>query len=899
MALSRFFRRGRWDDERAEELRSYLEHEIDDNLARGMDPDAARGAARRKLGNETRVREEIYEMNTMRLVDAAWQDVRFGLRLLRRNPAFAAVAILSLALGIGANTAIFQLLDSVRLRELPVTRPGELAEVTIETHDNGFTGHFEGRHIQLTWPLYQQIREQQRAFTGLAAWGIATFNLSTGGARRPADGMWVSGNLFDVLGVPALLGRTLTDADDQRGCGSPAAVLGYGFWQREYGGDASAIGRTLRLDGHPFQIVGVTPASFFGVEVGHTFDVAVPMCSEALIRGADSLLDRPDGWFIAAVGRLKHGWTAAQASAQLGALSSGIMRTTLPRAYTPDDTKNYLAFTLTASSMRTGVSSLRREYETPLWLLLGISGTVLLIACANLANLMLARGSARRREMAIRLAMGASRRRVIRQLLAESAMLAVFGAAAGALLAGWLSRALVAFLSTASEAFYLPVAVDWRVLAFTAGLAAATCLVFGLMPALRATRTTPGAAMKASGRGLTDARERFGFRRALVVGQVALSLVLVVGALLFVRTFRNLLTLDAGFQQSGVLIVRTDLRGAGAAPERYAATNRELLDRIRAIPGVEAAASARIVPLSGALWNEFVLTDGAGQKAKQLVNFNAVSPGFFRTLGTPLVAGRDFDAHDLPSSPKVAIVNETFVRKVLGPGDPLGRTFSVEALRGGAGETFLIVGLVKDTKYGDLREAFTPIAFVPASQDEHPGPFGKLFVRSRLPLVSLTASATRAVADVDPQIVVDFEALRTRVENGLVRERLMATLSGFFGVLAGLLAVVGLYGVMSYMVARRRNEIGIRMALGADRGAVVWMVMREAGTLLAAGLCVGLLLAVAAAQSARALLFGLGPGDPATLALAAGGLAAVAAIAGYLPAARAARLDPTEALRDE
>jgi putative ABC transport system permease protein len=902
MSIARFFRRGRWDEERARELESYLAHETDEQIARGLAPEDARRAAQRRLGNAARIREEIYEMNTLGLVDSVWRDVRFGVRLLRRGPAFALVAILSLALGVGANTAIFQLLDAVRLRSLPVESPGQLAEVTIDNHGNGLTGRFEGRHIELTYPLYEQIRDQQQAFSAVAAWGMQTFNLASGGEKQPAEGMWVTGGFFDLLGVPAVLGRVLTPEDDTRGCGSPAAVLGYGFWQRRFGGDGSVLGRTLGLDGHPFEIVGVAPASFFGVEVGHSFDVAVPMCSEALIRGSGSALNEPDFWFIAAVGRLKPGWTPAKAAAQLGAISGGVMRATLPKAYAPDDAKSYLAFTITASSMRTGVSSLRRQYEAPLWLLLGIAGTVLLIACANLANLMLARGSAREREMAIRLAMGASRRRVVRQLLAESAMLAALGAAAGVALAGGLSRALIAFLGTATEPVVLPVALDWRVLAFTSGLAAATCLAFGLAPALRATRTSPGATIKASGRGLSESGERFGLRRALVVGQVALSLVLVVGALLFVRTLRNLLTLDAGFDQSGVLIVKTDLRGTGAAPERYAAVNRELLDRLRAMPGVEAAALSRIVPLSGSGWNDNVLTDAAaGRKPKQLVNFDAVSPGFFRTLGMPLLAGRDFDDHDLPSSPNVAIVSETFVRKVLGPGDAIGRTFRREGPSGGPGQEFRIVGLVGDAKYGDLREAFTPIAFVPVAQQAPAGsgPFGKFLVRSRLPLAALVASATRAAADVDPQIVVDFEALRTEVERSLVRERLMATLSGFFGLLAGLLAIVGLYGVMSYMVSRRRNEIGIRMALGADRGAVVRMVMREAGVLLVGGVGVGLVLAVAAAQTARALLFGLGPGDPSTLALSAAALGIVGALASGLPALRAARLDPTEALRED
>jgi putative ABC transport system permease protein len=897
MGLKRFFRRSKWDDERARELEAHLAIETDENVARGMSPRDARDAARRTLGNTTLVREEIYQMNTISVLDAAWRDLRYGARLLRLDPGFALVAIFSLALGVGANTAIFQLLDAVRLRTLPVTDPQELMEIRIAETTGGRTGQFSGRRPNLTNPLWERIRDRQQGFSGALAWSGAAFNLTAGGEARYAQGLWVSGDFFGTLGVPALAGRVLNAADDRRGCAAPPAVVSYGFWQREYAGNPGAIGRSLMLDGHSYEIVGVTPPSFFGVEVGRAYDVAVPLCAEPLSRGERSGLDKNDVWFLAAFGRLKPDWTAERASAQLAAISGPIFQETLPPRYRPEDAKNYLEFRLGAFDASTGVSALRRNYESPLWLLLATTGLVLLIACANLANLMLARATAREREVAVRLAIGASRGRVVRQMLAESLLIAAIGAAAGALLAQWLSRFLVNFLTSDNTPIFVDLALDWRIFAFTSVLAVATCLVFGLMPAIRVTGTAPGAAMKAGSRGSSDSRERFGLRRALVVLQVALSLVLVVGALLFVRSLRNLMTVDAGFRQDGLLVVNLDLRKAGIPVERRTALYDDITNRLDTLPGVTAAAQAFIVPVSGNGWNNNIVVDGVRQPDN--VNFNSVSAGYFETMGTPMLNGRTFNPQDTAASEKVVVVTEGFARKYFPKRNPVGQTFQVEEGQGQPRPYLHIIGVVKDTKYTDLREPFTPLAFFATSQEREPDSGLQVVLRSAAPLATIAAEVSAAVNSFSPAIITQFQTMESQVRDSLLRERLMATLSGFFGGLAALIATIGLYGVMSYMVARRKNEIGIRMALGAEGGHVVRMVMREAAVLLAAGVAVGLIIAVLAARTATALLFGLQPGDPSTLAMAAAGLGLVAMLASLLPALRASRLEPTEALREE
>lgn len=834
------------------------------------------------------------------LLDSLWQDFRYTLRLLRLNPGFFAVAAISLALGIGANTAIFQLIDSVRLRLLPVTHPEQLVDLKIAKNDHCCSGNFSDRNPNFTYAQWEQIRDRQQAFSGIFAWADHRFDLAQGGERRYAEGLWVTGRMFETLAIRPVLGRLIGNADDQPGCGAPGAVLGYSFWQREFGGDGRVVGQTISLDQRRVPILGVAPSNFFGVEVGRTFDVAVPACAEPLFAGTEnSHMAKRHHWWLAVMGRLKPGWTENRAISQLKTISAGVFENTVPPNYRPDQAKYYAGYKLTAAPAGSGVSSLRESYEEPLLLLLGIAGLVLLIACANLANLLLARASTREREMAIRLAMGAGRGRLIRQLLEESLLLSVAGAALGAVLAVFLSRYLVFFLSTGRNPLFLELGPNRRVLAFTAAVAIVTCLLFGLAPALRATRADPASAMKAAARGLTANRERFGLCRALVASQVALSLVLVVGALLFVRSLRNLLTLDAGFHEDGLLVAQVDISRLNFPFARRGVFLRELLDRVRATPGVDNAATAAIVPVSGSGWNQIVEVLGAKNQNRPVPWFNRVSPGYFQTLHTPLVAGRDFDEHDTSSSAPIAIVNQSFAAKYLVAPNPLGRQFRMLVGPGEPEKIFQIVGVVKNAKYRNLRDDFVPTAFLAAGQEQEPGVYANMIVRSRASIGPLLAGLRKTILSQNTGISIEFKVFKTQVGESLLRERLMAALSGFFGFLAAILASVGLYGVISYMVARRRTEIGIRMALGASRGTVMRLVGREAALLVGTGLIAGTALSIAVARTANAFLYGLRPTDPASIALAAVLLTSVAAAASFLPALRASRVDPMAALREE
>jgi predicted permease len=894
--------RRRVERELNDELRFHLEKQIEVKVARGMTAEEARYAALRELGGVEQIKEECRDMRRMSYIENFVQDVRYGLRQLRRNPGFAAVALLSLALGIGANTAIFQLLDAVRLRLLPVESPQQLAEVRL-TNLHGRMGSFFNWHAMLTNAVWEQIRANHEPFSGVAAWGPDDLNLAPRGEVHLVRGIWVSGDLFNVLGVHPLLGRTFTEVDDQRGCGAgPGAVVSYSFWQRELGGEASAIGKTLTIDYHPVEVLGVTPADFFGLDVGHTFDVALPICSQPVLGGEDNYLDTNYDWWLTVIGRLKPGWTLKKATAYLGSISPGIFGATLPSVYDAEHAKKYLAFKLAAYPAGSGISSLRENASDPLGLLLAITGLVLLIACANLANLMLARASAREREIAVRLALGAVRRRLIRQLLAESLLLAVAGAGAGLLLARTLARFLTSFLSTRFNEVFLNLNPDWRVFAFTAGVASVATVLFGLMPALRATRIAPGDAMKAGGRGLTADRQRFGLRRVLVISQVAFSLALIVVALLFTRSLRNLLTVDLGFQRTGILVTNLDFTQLHLAA-RHLTFKQELLERIRSTPGVDSAADAAIVPISGSSSNRTVWLEGSDPSQAKSPWFDWVSPDFFKTMGTPLLAGRDFNDHDTPNSPKVAIVNEAFVRQFSTGANPLGKRIWQKAELGQPQVAYEIVGLVRNTKYQDLREDYPPLIYVPMSQlDDCRGgcvDSDTILIRSSSPFAGLIPRVKQTIAQANPDISLEFKSLEGMIHDELIGERLMATLSGFFGILAALLATVGLYGVMSYMVARRTNEIGIRMTLGAGRGEITRMILREAGVLLSVGLGVGVVLALAGARAVGSVLFGLKPYDPLTLAAATALLAVVAVAASYLPARRATKVDPIVALRYE
>lgn len=885
-------------DELDSELGSYLSHEIDRNMATGMTPREAAWAARRKIGNMTKIKETSREMNPFPSFEGVWQDIRYGARLLRTNPGFTAVAVISLALGIGANTAIFQLVDSVRLRPLPVPHAEQLAELQIAPNEHCCSGNFSDRHPNFTFAQWDQIHNRQQAFSSLLAWGDTQFNLANGGEVRMASGLWVSGGFFDTLEIQPHLGRLITPADDRAGCGSAGVVISDAFWHGHFGADPAVVGKKLSLSGHSFDVIGVTPAGFSGVDVGQTFDVAAPICAEPLVDGENSHISKRHHWWLAIMGRLKPGWTVERASAQLKAISRGVFENTVPPVYRPDQAKYYAGYQLTALPAGTGVSSLREDYNVSLLILLGIAGLLLLIACANLANLMLARASAREREMAIRLAIGASRARLIRQLLAESFLLASSGAVLGILLAQYLSRYLVWFLSSGENSMFLALDPSWRVLGFTAAVAILTCFLFGLTPAIRATRTAPAAAMKASNRGLTANRERFGLRRALVVTQVALSLVLLVGALLFVGSLRNLTTLDAGFRQNGLLITRLDWSPLKLSPERRYDLQEELLTRIRSLPGVEQAASVRIVQGTGAGWNEIIEIPEQPSHDRMIPWFDRVSGNYFRTMGTAMLAGRDFSDRDTPSSPAVAIVNQAFAKKFLGGASPLGKHVRVLVGPGEPPEFYEIVGLVQNSKYQSVRQDFVPVVFVAAHQEKEVPSQGSIILRSSS-LVSAMNAVKGAVQGENRSISIEFQVLQTKIRDSLIRERLMATLSGFFGFLAAVLAAVGLYGVISYMVERRRNEIGIRVALGAGRRDVMGLVGKEIAVLLACGLVAGTAIAVAAARTASSLLYGLTPRDPWILGLSVLLMIIVALAASLVPTLRACRLEPMDALREE
>jgi putative ABC transport system permease protein len=828
------------------------------------------------------------------------QDLRYGLRMLGKSPGFAAVAILTLALGIGANAAIFQLIDAVRLRTLPVKDPNTLA--IVHKTPRGGQGNFNGEYAAYTYPLWQQIRDRSEAFSSIAAWGTESLNLASGGEVDYAKAIWISGDFFNTLGVQPLLGRLISSADDQTGC-SGGVNLSYAFWQRRYGGAASAIGKTLTLEGHPFPILGVTPPSFYGVSVGDRFDVAVPVCAEPIIGGEYSRIagaQERQSWWLSIFGRLKPGWTLARASAQLAIITPAVLHETVPPQYDANGVKRYLAYKFQAIPAANGFSAMRQDASDPLFLLLGLSGLVLLIACANLANLMLARASAREREIAVRLALGASRGRLIRQLLLESALLAVAGAVCGGFLAAMLSRFLVAFISTPDNPIFLDMPTDWRLFGFAAVLAILTTIFFGLAPAIRAGSVPPGSVLKTGGRGMTAGRERFRLQRILVASQVALSLVLLAGALLFSRSLRNLMTRNPGFQQNGVLVANVDFTRLNLPAAQRNPFARDLLERIRAIPGVATAAASKRSPVSGRSSNDMILDEKGAAIRGEDAWLDYISSGYFQTIQNPILAGRDFSDDDTATSPKVAIVNQTFVKKFLaGAENPVGQRFRAWESPGKPEPYYTVIGVVKDSVYNDMHEPFVVVMYFARAQDREQDPDVAFLIRARGSMTGLPNSVKDAITRVNPEIDIQFKVLRSQIRESLVQDELMATLCGFFGALAVLLAAIGLYGVISYTVAQRTNEIGIRMALGAQRGSVVRLILGEVAVLIAIGIVVGTGLTLAGSTTASALLFGLKARDPLTLALAVVILVAIGFAASFLPVRRASRLDPMVALRYE
>jgi putative ABC transport system permease protein len=828
-------------------------------------------------------------------VERVLRDTRYGLRLLLRTPVFAAVAILSLALGIGANAAIFQLIDTVRFRALPVADPQGLVEVRADGVDGfGISASF---NAAVTHPLWEQMRAHQSAFASMFAWGNAEFFVGRGDEARQVRGLWVSGDFFRVLGITPERGRMIEPGDDRRGCGAGAAVVSHAFWQNFLGGRDAAIGSTLTILDRPFTVVGVAPARFTGLEVGQSFDVALPLCAAALTGDA---LDRRDLWWLTVMGRLKPDWTLPRANDYFRTLSPALLDATVPTGYGADLIAQYRAFKFGVVPAGRGVSRLRGAHGTSLSLLFGLTGLVLLMTCANLATLMLARASAREREVAIRVAIGASRWRIVSQLLIESLIVAAVGAALAVPVALVAGRALIAFFDTPASPVALQLAADWRLLAFVGTSAALTVMLFGLAPAIRVSDVDPIAALRLSSRGLTADRHRARLQRGLVVAQVAVSLVLVVSALLFVRSFRNLMLVATGFEQDRTAVVWALDRQASDLPiEQRIAFQKRLTDEIASVPGVAAAGAGTHIPLSGGSWWHFFHVPGSASSERQGSRFNYVSPGYFRTLRIPILSGRDFEDRDTAASRRVMVVNESFARGHLEGMNSLGATIRTVAEAGYPETTYEIVGVVGNTKYGDLREEMPPIAYVPMAQNPGLFPWAPVFIRSETVLSGVTAPILQRVKTLKPGLVVEIIELKGVIRQRLIAERTTAWLGGAFGVLAVVIVTVGLYGIIAYQTASRRHEIGIRLSLGSTRGQIVTLVLRESLWLLALGVLLGVPLAVAAMRGAGTFIFGLEPTDLATLSGATALLAVAAGIAGSVPAWRAARISPDVALRHD
>ena len=882
------FSRRESDEDFARELDSHLAMLTEENIRRGIPPDEARRLARLRLGGSAQLQETNRQLRGLPLLESLAQDIRFALRMLRKSPAFTAVAILTLALGIGANTAIFSLVDAVLLRTLPVQHPEQLQILSRSRNSDPSTS--------MTNPLWEAIRDNQKIFSGMLAWGDHRFDLTQGGESHFAQGIYASGGYFDTLGVKPALGRLIQQSDDCRSC-PPVAVLSYAFWQSHFGGDPAVLGRDVSLDGHPFQIIGVSAPGFTGVDVGQGFDVAIPVAAEAIIYSATSCLDHRSCWWLRVMGRLDPATTPQQASASLAVLSPAVFDATVPQTWTADMKRDYRKRILTLVPAAKGGAGLRNQYDTPLRVLMGIVGLVLLIACANIAGLMLARAATRRKEIALRLALGASRRRVIRQLLTECIILSFTGAVLGLFFARWGSDLIVSRIASARSQVFLDLAPDLRVFAFTAAISLLTGLLFGVLPALRATRVSLTSAMKGA-LGDTHAG-RFTFRagRAIVAMQVALSLVLLVGAGLFLRSFYKLISVPTGFDRRNVLLVSADTRNAQFADAEAGTATQQILNSIRALPGVEAASYSLTSPVSGSMWDNVIYLDGKTTPQPDDVYFNSIATGYFSALHIKVLNGRDFSDQDTAQSTHVSVVNQTFARRFFAGENPVGKYFHTEDQPGKPGPPIQIVGLVADAKYLSLQEDFGPTAFFPATQAQIKGT--NFVVRTYLDPHSLERPVETAVLAVNNRIGLRFTTLEQQVDDSISRERLLATLSGFFGALALLLAMIGLYGVLSYIVSQRRQEIGIRMALGAPSASIVRLVLGEVAALLAIGVGAGLAIAALAGRVVEKLLFNLHARDAWTMALSAAALVAVSLVAAWLPARRASRVDPASALRRE
>ena len=894
------FWRKRKQSDFAAEIEAHLELETERLKAQGLSEEEARAAARRAFGNVTRAQERFYESRRWLWWDHLGQDLRFGLRTLRKDPGFTAIAVLTLALGIGANTAIFSLLNAVLLRPLPVEKPEELVLLG-KARAAGSTGNFATTQLY-SYAFYRQVQHKNQVFSDTSAMLSIPLGMHGLVAGRTELELLhvqlVSGTYFRMLGVKPWLGRSLTEAEDEPAGGHPVAIVSYSWWDQRFARDPAILGKTVTLGSTGYTIVGVTPPGFFGTAVGESPDLWIPLSMEKQISPGWNGLD--DKWFqsLYILGRLKKGVTTGQAQANVNLLANQIWRDYAGATLTKQQEDDLQHAQIELTSIKSGLPHLRYGAETPLQILMAVVGLVLLIVCANLANLLLARATTREREIAVRMALGAGRGRLVRQLLTESLVLALAGAALGIVFPQWAGNVLVAMVPHGDEPLLLNVAPDARVLGFTLLVSLATALLCGLAPALRATHIALGSSLKEA-RGSVASTSRTRLAKALIVSQVALSLVLLIGAGLFLRTLVNLSNVDTGFNKENVLLFGIDPPAVGYKEDlRLVGLYEQIEQRVSALPGVRAD-SISFFTFDQGEWTGWVCVVGRTptREDDMSATHNVVGPSYFATMGIPLLLGRAFGPQDTGASPKVAIINETFARWYLPGGSPIGKHFGL----GGDpkhSNDIEVVGVVKDAKYQNLGERPFPAAYYPYTQRvQYLNDFEVRFTGK--PEVVI-AGVRQAVAQIDHSLPVAYtRTLVEQVNRSLGGQSLIAQLSTFFGLLAALLACIGIYGLAAYAVTRRTNEIGIRMALGAESSRVLWMVMRESLTLAALGVAIGIPAALAAARLVSRVLYGLKASDPITLTTSALVMIAVAALASYLPARRAAKVDPMVALRYE
>lgn len=886
------------DRDLEDELSFHLEMKARDNREAGMEPRAAGEQAAKQFGNATLLKEISREMFGFGSLEILMQDLRYGLRMLRNNLGFTTVIVLTLALGIGANTAIFSIINAIMLRNLPVRAPQELVSVG----DPSMTGTLSnGGPVSnvFSYPLYRKIRDQNQVFTGLMASGRTGRLELAPGSDETARGELVSGNYFDVLGVRPALGRAFTQDDDRVPGERAVVVISHDYWQRKFAGDSGVVGKSLSLNGTKFTIVGVAPGDFFGDEVGQSTEVWIPLMMQGQVNPGSSFLEKNDSSWLLLLGRLKPGVSLAQARASLNVLTKNLQMEMQGSAITPDTAKTIRESKVPVDAGGKGFSYLRKQFSQPLLILMGLVALVLLIACTNVANLLLARATNRQKEISMRLALGAGRARLVRQLLTESLLLSVMGGLAGLLLAWWGATLLLWLASNGPRPLPLDVRPDPAVLGFTAALAIFTGLVFGLVPALSATRRDLAPALRERTQMLAHSGRRWNLGQVLVVVQVALSLLMLVGAGLFASTLHHLQTMNVGYQRQGLAMLALDPIGSGYQKERMIPLCQNVLVRLRSVPGVSAASLSQNGVFSGTESISSVQVEGYQSTRDEDLQstFDQVGPHYFATVGIALLQGRDFDEHDQGSAPKVAVINETMAKFYFSGVNPVGRHFTIGRKEP---KTYTIVGVSRDAVDHDLTDEVQRRFYLPFFEATELITTYNFEIRTKGDVAAILPGIRKAVQEYDRNLKIDdLRPLTVLMDRTIGEQRLVAQLSTALGVLALVLAATGLYGVMAYATSRRSGEIGLRMALGADRSRVVWMVLREALWLSLLGIVIGVPCALAAAKLVAHSLSGLSAADPFVMTIAVTVMISTALLAGFLPAARASRIDPMTALRQE